>query len=221
MSDVNMDILERLLAHNASTSRSSTLETARGASMTQILDWVYHASQRQGLKVIEPRVGTHGQAWVYAAKDLVTASMFLGQHHDFILASGFSNMPYICERFAGAFDRAKANATGSIYVFSGSSFQANRTGFDAELVSEITVIPLLEIPIENAKTHLLEFRDSGHLEVYFFPDRPNDYPSDDSDLIANALALVAVQGQSFLDWLEREFGNDLPHVIKAVREARA
>jgi hypothetical protein len=63
--------------------------------MTQIPDRVYHASQRQGLKVIEPRVGTHGQPWVYAAKDLVTASMFLGQHHDFILASGFTNMPYI------------------------------------------------------------------------------------------------------------------------------
>jgi hypothetical protein len=189
--------------------------------MTQIPDRVYHAPQRQGLKVIEPRVGTHGQAWIYAAKDLVTASMFLGQHHDFILASGFSNMPYICERFAGAFDRAKANVAGSIYVLPGSSFQANRTGFHAELVSEVAVNPLLEIPIRDAKTHLLEFRDASTLEIYFFPGRPNDYPSDDSDLIASALELVAVQGQSFLDWLEREFGNDLPQVIKAVRDARA
>jgi hypothetical protein len=189
--------------------------------MTQIPDRVYHASIRQGLTMIEPRVGTHGQAWVYAAKDLVTASMFLGEHHDFILASGFADIPYICERFAGAFDRAKANLTGSVYVLPDSSFQTNRTGFHAELVSERAVIPLLEIPIEDAKTHLLEFQDSGQLKIYSYPDRPNDYPSDDSDLIANALALVAVQGQSFLDWLEREYRNDLPHVLKAVREARA
>jgi hypothetical protein len=187
----------------------------------QIPDRVYHSSIRQGLRLIEPRVGTHGQVWVYAASDLVTASMFLGQHHDFILASGVPNVPYICERFVGAFDRAKANVTGSIYVLPGSSFQANRTSFDAELVSEIAVIPLLEIPIENAKTHLLEFRDAGKLEVYFFPDRPEFIPSDDSDLIANALELLAQRGQLFLDWLEREFSNDLPHVIKAVREARA
>jgi hypothetical protein len=187
----------------------------------QIPDRVYHASQRQGLKLIEPRVGTHGQAWVYAASDLVTASMFLGQHHDFILASGVPNVPYICERFAGAFDRAKANVTASIYVLPGSRFQANRTSFDAELVSEFAVIPMLEIPIENAKTHLLELRDAGKLEIYFYPDRPGFIPSDDSDLIANALELFVQQGQPFLDWLEREFGNDLPHVIKAVREARA
>ena len=93
----------------------------------QTPDRVYHASQRQGLRMIEPRVGTHGQPWVYAAKDLVTASMFLGQHHDFILASGFTNMPYICERFAGAFDRAKANVTASIYVLPGSSFQDRKS----------------------------------------------------------------------------------------------
>ena len=122
-------------------------------------------------------------------------------------------------RFVGAFDRAKANVNASIYVLPGSSFQANRTSFDAELVSEIAVIPMLEIPIENAKTHLLEFRDAGQLKIYSYPDRPNDYPSDDSDLIANALKLIAQQGQPILDWLEREFGNDLSHVIKAVREA--
>ena len=190
--------------------------------MTQIPDRVYHASQRQGLTRIEPRVGTHGQAWIYAARDLATVSMFLGQHHDFILASGLTNdMPYICERFAGAFDRAKADVTASIYVLPGSSFQANRTSFDAELVSEVVLTPLLEMRIDNAKTHLLELRDAGKLEIYVYPNRPDVYPSDDSDLISSALELVAQQGQPFLDWLEREFRNDLPHVIKAVREARA
>jgi hypothetical protein len=189
--------------------------------MTQIPDRVYHASQKQGLKVIEPRVGTHGQAWVYAAKDLVIASIFLGQHHDFILASGLTgDMPYICERFVGAFDRAKANVTASIYVLPGSSFQANRTGWEGDLISEIAVVPLSETVIDDAKTHLLELRDKGQLEIYFYPDRPEHLPSDDNDLISAALEFCA-QGQRYVDWLEREVGKDLPHVIKAVRDARA
>jgi hypothetical protein len=187
-----------------------------------IPDRVYHASQRQGLKVIEPRVGTHGQAWVYAAKDVVIASIFLGAHTDFILGSGMTgDQPYIVERFSGGFDRAKANVTGSIYALSSSSFHANRTGFDAELISEISVVPLLEIPIENAKTHLLELRYSGKLEIFFFPHKPSHVPSGDSDLIALALELYAKHGQKLIDYLEREFGNNLSHVIKAVREARA
>lgn len=190
--------------------------------MTQIPDRVYHSSIRQGLRLIEPRVGTHAQAWVYAARDLVIASIFLGQHHDFILASGLTgDMPYICERFAGAFDRAKANVTASIYVLPGSSFQANRTGWEGDLISEIAVVPLSETSIADAKMYLLELRDNGQLEIYFFPDRPEHLPSDDSDLIANALDWIEQQGQPILDWLEREVGKDLPHVIKAVREARA
>jgi hypothetical protein len=201
---------------------SGTLETARGASMTQIPNRVYHASQRQGLKVIEPRVGTHGQAWVYAAKDFVIASIFLGAHTDFILGSGMTgDQPYIVERFAGAFDRAKAGLAASIYVLPGSSFQANCTSFDPELISEVAVVPLQEIPILDAKTHLLELRDSGKLEIFLLPLKPSHVPSDDSDLIALALELYAKHGQKLIDYLEREFRNDLPHVIKAVRETRA
>jgi hypothetical protein len=194
---------------------------SRGEPMTQIPEWVYHSSIRQGLSVIEPRVGTHAQAWVYAARDLVIASIFLGQHHDFILASGLTgDMPYICERFAGAFDRAKANVVASIYVPPGSSFQANCTGWEGDLISEIAVVPLSETVIAVAETQLLELRDIGQLEFYFYPDRPEHLPNDDSDLITAALEFCA-QAQRYLDWLEIEVGNDLPHVIKAVREARA
>jgi hypothetical protein len=33
--------------------------------------------------------------------------------------------------------------------------------------------------------------------------------------------LYLQQGQKLIDYLEREFSHDLPHVIKAVHEARA
>ena len=81
-------------------------------------------------------------------------------------------------------------------------------------------MPLSETSITDAKMHLLDLRDNGQLEIYFFPDRPDHLPSDDSDLISAALEFCA-QGQLYVDWLEREVGKDMPHVIKAVREARA
>jgi hypothetical protein len=182
---------------------------------------VYWASQQQGLMLIEPQMDLHGQSGVFAVKDILTVLMFFGAHDDFMLESGFlHDEVYIVERFAGAFDRAKANMVASIYVLPGSSFHMDPAGFGLKWITDIAVIPMLEIPIEDAKTHLLEFRDAGKLKIYFYPDRPKFIPSDDRDLIANALELIAQRGQPILDWLEREFANDLPHVIKAVREAR-
>ena len=42
-----------------------------------MLDEVYHAFRRQGLRVIEPRRSVHGR-WVYATRDPVLAICFLG-----------------------------------------------------------------------------------------------------------------------------------------------
>jgi hypothetical protein len=180
---------------------------------------VFHASKISGLRRLEPKVSTHGTAWIYAAKDQLTASMFLGQHHDFILGSGYiGTQPYIVERFAGAFQRAKVGASGSIYVLDGSSFQSGRTSWEAEVVSEETLEPLREIVIPDAAQQLLEFERSGRLSLYRFPSRPDHVPDDDSDLIEVARELYAQHGQRLLDYLEREYKTDLPHVIAAVRK---
>ena len=179
---------------------------------------VFHASKTSGLRRLEPRVSSHGTPWIYAARDELTAAMFLGQHHDFILGVGYIGaQPYIVERFAGAFSRAKAGASGSIYVLDGSSFQAGRTGWESEIVSELSLEPLREIIVSDAAEHLLTFERSGLLSIYRFPSRPDHVPADDSDLIEIATELHAQHGQKLLDYLEREYKSDLAHVIAAVR----
>jgi hypothetical protein len=186
--------------------------------MNDVPGEVFHASKISGLRRLEPRVSTHGTPWIYAARDELTAALFLGQHHDFILGSGFvGTQPYIVERFAGAFSRAKAGASGSIYVLPGSSFQSGRTGWHAEVVSAQSLEPLREIVIPDAAQHLLEFEQSGRLNIYRFPSRPDHVPSDDSDLIAIARELYAQHGQKLLDYLEQEYRTELAHVIAAVR----
>jgi hypothetical protein len=197
---------------------AGALGVAESGAMNDVPAEVFHASRMQGLKIIEPRVSTHGTPWIYAARDEVTASMFLGQHQDFILGSGYiGTQPYIVERFAGAFSRAKAGASGSIYVLDGSSFQSGRTSWHAEVVSEQSLEPLRETVVPDAAEHLLEFERSGRLSIYRFPSRPDHVPIDDSDLIQIASELYAQHGQKLLDYLEREYRTELAHVIAAVR----
>lgn len=175
---------------------------------------VFHASNISGLKRLEPRVSTHGKAWIYAARDLLTASMFLGRHHDFILGSGYvDDRPYIVERFAGAFEQAKRGASGSIYLLPGSSFRAGLTGWHAEVVSEETLEPLHEILVPDAAAPLLEYERADKLDIYRFPSRPSHVPADDSDLIVAARGLYAQHGQKLIDYLRRECGDGLEHVI--------
>ena len=37
---------------------------------------LYHVSSTQNIKVLEPRVSTHGKAYVYAIENLVTGLLF-------------------------------------------------------------------------------------------------------------------------------------------------
>jgi hypothetical protein len=178
---------------------------------------VFHASKISGLQRLEPRVSTHGKAWIYAARGQLTASMFLGKHSDFILGSGYEGEhPYIFERFVGAFERAKRGKGGSIYVLPGESFRAGLTSFTAEVVSEETLEPLREIVVPDAAEPLLKYKREGQLDIYRFPDRPSHVPADDSDLIEAARELYAKHGQKLVDYLRRECGDGLEHVIRAL-----
>lgn len=181
---------------------------------------VYHASKVQGLKLIEPRVSSHGQAWVYAAPDLATAAMFLGKHHNFILGSGHvDDLPYIVERFPGAFEQAKGGVAGSIYVLPADTFMLGQTTWAGDWVSASAVQPIDEIQVVNANAFLLDLAQNERLVIKFYPERFEHIPDDDSDLIEMALELQAQHGQRFLDWFARELGGALPHVFAAIRKA--
>jgi hypothetical protein len=64
--------------------------------MQAVPDIVFHASIRRGMTRLEPRVGTHGQAWIYAARNEVFSMMFLTKTDDFVCASGDDNMAQSC-----------------------------------------------------------------------------------------------------------------------------
>ena len=178
--------------------------------------YVYHASEVHGLKVIRPAVSTHGEKWVYAAKDLVMAALFLsGKGGDLTCAIGREGgIPYVCERFAGAFEHRYGGVSGSIYVLPGESFVEGRTGWEEEVVSEEEVYPVEEIRVEDAKGFLEELAREGKLRILLYPERVEEIPEDDEDLVYRGIVWTRQWGEVILE----EFKRYHPHLISRIRE---
>ncbi len=164
---------------------------------------------------IVPHVATHGQNWVYATDDIAVAAVFLGRlGGDFTCASGVCDgRPYLCERFAGAFERRYGAASGSLYVLPGDGFLAGQTSYNKDFVSREAVTPLEEIRVENAAECLLKLAAEGRIVVKFYPER-YCITADDSDLVQKAVRMYQRSGQSVLDQVQ-EFH---PSLLDRVQE---
>lgn len=161
---------------------------------------VYHASPLRGLTQIVPHRSTHGQSWVYATYDLAIAAMFLGRlGGDFTCASGvFEGKPYLCERFAGAFERRYGAVSGSLYVLPGDGFLARQTSYSKDLVSTEAVTPLEERQVDNAGDYLLQLASEGKVLIKFYPER-FCLAANDEDLVEKAARMFERFGEGVLE----------------------
>lgn len=180
--------------------------------------YVYHASKTQGLTLIKPSISTHGKMWVYATKDVTMAALFLsGKGGDLTCAVGRdieTGIPYVCERFAGAFDYRYANVSGSIYVLPSETFMENKTQWEEEVVSESEVTPVEEIKINDVKRFLIELSDNGRLKIFFYPNRPLEIPDDDEDLVCRGIIWTRKWGEKILE----SFRKYHPHLISRIQK---
>jgi Fe-S-cluster containining protein len=185
--------------------------------MSHEIGRVYHASPLQNLTKIVPHISTYGQSWVYATDDRTVAAIFLGRlGGDFTCASGiYQGRPYLCERFADAFDRRYGSASGSIYVLPSADFLAGQTSYSKDLVCSRSVTPLEEIKIANAKDYLLGLAAEDKMVIKFHPERLC-IPDDDEDLVQKAVRMYQ-RGSSVLEQVE-DFH---PHLLRRVKEAIA
>lgn len=182
-----------------------------------MIDRVYHASPVQGLTEIILHAGTHGHPWVYAADDVAVAAVFLGRlGGDFTCASGVvSGKPYLCERFAGAFDRRYGSAAGSIYILSSDGFMPGQTSYSKDLVCIEAVRPLEEIRIANAKDYLVQLASEGKITIKFYPER-FCLTADDEDLVEKAARMYQQFGESALEQVRDFHPGLLDRVMKMV-----
>ncbi len=178
---------------------------------------VYHASGKQGLTTLLPRVGTHGEAWVYATRDMALAALHINSSGgDLGCSVGYyNNQLHICERWPGVFKERYEGRSGSIYVLPGDSFHEGLTSFSAEVVSKTEVQVSRENQVMDAAKYIRKLEDSGQLTIYMFPARPECYPLDDQDLVNKAVRFFHRNRDSVLRYIDLHH----PHLIQRVHKA--
>lgn len=151
------------------------------------MKYVYHGSPVSNLKVIQPRSSTHMKKWVYATYSKAIATIFLSSKgsdlYYYLSGTGKKDDPVILvERKENMFKNI-FNVSGSIYKLSAINFLENKTGWSAEVVSDKEEKVISEYYIENVYDELLKLADTNKLKLYLYPNRPNNIPVDNSDLI--------------------------------------
>jgi hypothetical protein len=159
---------------------------------------VYHASPKQRLDIINPlSVNKKGRKVVCASEDEVIASLFLGRTGgDYTCSLGrdkIFNVPYLVERFPGAFG-LRYNISASLYELPSITFFKDDFTWDDEVTSYEPVKPIREIKVENAGEHLLQLEQQDKLHIYLYPHRIPAIPDDDSDLVKKSLDWAKTRG---------------------------
>ena len=162
-------------------------------------------------------MSTHHEKWVYSTKDIVMTAVFLGTlGGDLTCQVGrdkASGLPYICERFKGAFDQRYNAVQGYIYTLPAADFLENRTSWNEEVVCPHMVPVIDEMKIENAKDYLLSLEKQKKLIIKYYPDRIDDIPDDDSDLVQKCITWTQ-HNPKFIELVEK-FQPDLVKQVKA------
>lgn len=177
---------------------------------------VYHASPRQGLITLEPRVGTYPGKWVYATKDKDMAALFLGRFlGDFSCQIGRdkeTRLPYLCERFKDAL-KLRYSQPASIYHLNSKNFKENKTPWKEEVVSPKTEVPIEEEKIEDPIQYLLNLKEKGKILLARYPEKICGIPEDNRDLVEKAVTWIKQGKTEVLDWI-KEYHPNLVERVK-------
>ena len=151
------------------------------------MKYVYHGSYKTKLKVIRPNVSTHMKKWVYATPSFAIATIFLsnkGNDLYYYLGGSKTKEETIIlvgrkkDMFKDIF-----NISGSIYKLNSKNFRENQTDWSMEVVSDKDEEIVEEYFIDNVYNELIKLDKQGELKLFFYPNRPNFIPLDNSDLI--------------------------------------
>lgn len=150
---------------------------------------VYHGSPNENIEIFKPRIGSHGKPFVYASTNLTVALMFI-QHigGDFGCSPGIDRdgNPYLCERFENALEMRSGENKGYVYTLSMKHFFKG-TGWPGEVVSKREVKPIHKEFVPNLIETLKNEDSEGRLHLYKYPKKPDNVPTDDSDLVRKAV----------------------------------
>lgn len=126
---------------------------------------LYHVSPQQGLTVLEPRVSTHGKAWVYALADEVTALLFGARQDDFDLCidSLEDGRTEVWECWDGAFLGCYSGKSCSVYQLAEQGFLSGQTSWSPEQVCPHLVPVLGETIVPDLYERLQQEEAAGRV----------------------------------------------------------
>lgn len=128
---------------------------------------LYHVSPTPGIKVLQPRLSSHGKPYVYAIENLVTGLLFGAQKDDFdfMLDVDDSGRPVICECYPDAFSKIYTGKSCTVYEVEETGFQRGITGWAPELVCVQAVPVVKEYAVTDLYARLLEEEQRGDLII--------------------------------------------------------
>ncbi len=131
---------------------------------------LYHVSQVKDSKIIEPRVSTHGKAYVYAINNMVTALLFGAKKDDFdfIMDVNKDEIPVIYECYPNAFELVYNNKSCSVYELDNEGFMYGKTGWAPEMVNENAAIVRKETIVNDLYKRLLVEEEKNNLIIHRF-----------------------------------------------------
>ncbi len=133
---------------------------------------LYHVSGTSGLKILQPRLSSHGKPYVYAVDNFVTGLIFGAKHDDFdfMILEDEADKPEIYECYAGAFDEVFKGKRCSVYEVSEDDFCRGATNWGPELVCNHAVPVLWETVVPDLHGALLEEEARGTLLIHRYED---------------------------------------------------
>lgn len=135
---------------------------------------LYHVSATPGLKILQPRISSHGKAYVYAIDNLVTGLLFGAKKDDFdfLLDVDKDDTPVIYECYPDAFSTIYRGKRCSVYELMEEGFLRGVTGWDPELVRETEAAVEKEYVIPDLYARLLEEEAKGNLIIHRYRQDP-------------------------------------------------
>ena len=132
---------------------------------------LYHVSSTSGIKILQPRVSSHGKAYVYAINNLVTALLFGARHDDFdFLLTEEDGRPIVYECYPSAFEQVYTDKSCSVYELAEEGFLRGMTSWEPELVCERPVEIKSETFVSDLYGYLLEEEKRGNLVLNRYED---------------------------------------------------
>ena len=161
---------------------------------------LYHVSSTSNLKILVPRISTHGKAYVYAIENVVTAMLFGAKHSDFdfIIDTRNDGRPRLSECYEGGFERIFKDKTCSIYTVDRNGFKKGITGWSPEYVSENRVRILKEDHVRDLHNRLMLEEEQGNLSIRTFEDT-SEYKTEIENHIKDRLIRFNIVNSNCID----------------------